>query len=80
MSIRTVIGWLSEEDRKRYVRSYTRAMLVVHGSPLVTSMEQAEEIILEDQALYREFRAKYEIAEDEAVEFSLYDGAIYEAH
>jgi hypothetical protein len=75
--MRKILGYISEEDRKRYGRSYARAVAAMNGAGNL-SLDEAADVIVEDQELFAELRRKYEIEPDEAVDFSLYDGAIVE--
>lgn len=75
--MRKIIGWLSEEDFDRYQRSYARVTLAVTGHPGL-SPEEAQQAIIVDLNLFHQLRKKYDIEDDEAVEFSFFDGAILE--
>lgn len=75
--MRKIIGWLSPEDHERYVRSYARCVVAMGGNPGV-DVSEAEEAIVADQRLFGELRKRYNIDADEVVDFSLYDGAIFE--
>lgn len=76
--MRKIIGYLSEEDRLRWLRAYTVSQLVAAGNPNITE-ERAVEIVEDCEALFRELRERHEIAPEEVVDFPLYDGAIFEA-
>jgi hypothetical protein len=75
--MRKIIGYLSDKDRQRVLEVYARAQVALSGNPNMP-VQEAVRAIMEDQNLYAQLRRKYEIPEDEGVDFAASDGAIVE--
>jgi hypothetical protein len=75
--VRRIWGWLSDNDHQRYVHSYARSMMAMNGHPGLSAID-AEQAIVDDIYLFAELRQKYGVEEDDVINFSLHDGAIYE--
>ncbi len=75
--MRKIIGYLSEEDHERFLRSYCRGVVAMNGHPGL-SFEDAAKVVEKDQRLFGELRKKYDVEPYEVVDFALFDGAILE--
>lgn len=78
MALRKIIAYLSPEDLKSMADSDARCRVALSGHPGL-SVPECVQAFKEDWKLIAYMREKYEVPEDETVDFALYDGAIYEA-
>lgn len=71
-------GYISEEDLENLRVVAARAKVAESGNPCLT-FDQAFSAFLRPWALHESLRQKYKIDPDDAVDFSIYDGAILDS-
>jgi hypothetical protein len=77
MSLRTIIGWLSEEDLARFRMLEAKCILAASGRTDI-SKDEGLKCQVDLWEMQRDLRKRYNIDKDEYVGYSLADGAILE--